>query len=267
MAAREVDGLHRVPLLEAGSEGRQVVVVQRRRPALGLQPPLDPAGRDAGGLVRDRRMERIELVLHEELPVRVLHHAVADRHHLDFADGRAVAHVVEGNAGLAQKLRQRRTFAGQTGEDEAAVTVHPRRRLDAAVRVVAGHPGSLVPLGQRNGAHLAIEVETPGVVGTDEGGAGVAAQVAHQLDAAVRAAVVQDLDAAVALAHHDHRLAPDRHRVVVARRRHLRLVAAVNPGPLPDLFHFGVENRLVRVHALVHAIGVDELLDVHLVLR
>ena len=113
---------------------------------LGLQPLLDAAGRDAGGLVRDRRVQRIELVLHEELPVRVLHDAVADRHHLDLADRRAVAHVVEGDARFAEKLRQRRAFVAQAGEDEAAIAVDARRALHAAVGVVARHARALVAL-------------------------------------------------------------------------------------------------------------------------
>jgi hypothetical protein len=107
VAVREVDRLHGIPLLEARSERRQVVVVERRAALLGLDALLDPARRDAGRLVGDRRMQRIELVLHEELPVRVLHHAVADRHHLDLAERRAVAHVVERDLRLAEELGER----------------------------------------------------------------------------------------------------------------------------------------------------------------
>ncbi len=206
----------RIPLLEARREGREVVVVERRRAFLGLEALLDPAGRDAGRLVRHRRMERVELVLHEELPVRVLHDAVADRHDLDLAERRAVAHVVEGDLGLAEELGERRSFVDEAREDEAAVAVDAGGALHAAVGVVAGHPRALVALGERDRAHAAVEVEAPGVVRADEGAAGVALEVADDLHAAVRAAVVEHLHAHVGLADHDHRLAPDRHRVVVA---------------------------------------------------
>jgi hypothetical protein len=133
----------------------------------------------------------------------------------------------------------------------------------AAVRVVARHARALVALGQRDRAHVAVEVKTPGVVGADESAAHVALQITDQLHAAMRTPVVQHLHAAIGLAHHDHRLAADRHRVVVTSRGHLRLVAAINPGALPDLFHLGIEDRLVGVNALVHAVGFDELLHVH----
>src|SRR6185503_1711782 len=42
------------------------------------------------------------------LPVRVLDHAEAVRHHLDLARGRAVAHVVERHDRLAEELLQSR---------------------------------------------------------------------------------------------------------------------------------------------------------------
>ena len=62
---------------------------------------------------------------------------MADRHDLDLADRRAVAHVVEGDLGLAEELQQRRAVGGEAGEDEAAVAVDARRALDVAVGVVA----------------------------------------------------------------------------------------------------------------------------------
>jgi hypothetical protein len=51
-------------------------------------------------------MQRVELVLEEDLPVRVLDDAEAVRHHLDLALGRAVAHVVESHYGFAQEVFQ-----------------------------------------------------------------------------------------------------------------------------------------------------------------
>ena len=111
---------------------------------------------------------------------------------------------------------ERRAVGGEAREDEAAVAVDARGALHAAVGVVARHARALVALGERDRAHAAVEVEAPGVVRADEGAAGVALEVADELHAAVRAAVVEHLHAPSALAHHDHRLAADRHRVVVA---------------------------------------------------
>ena len=260
---REVDCLHRVPLLEARRERRQVVVVERHGALFGLDALLHPAGRDAGRLVRDRRVQRIELVLHEELPVRVLDHAVADRHDLDLAERRAVAHVVEGDLRFAEEFDERRAFGGEAREHEAAVGIDACRALHAAVGVVARHPRAFVALGERDRAHRAVEVEAPRVVRADEGAAGVPLQVADQLRAAVRAAVVEHVHLAVLTAHHDHRLAADLHGVVVAGLRHLRLVAAVDPDAFPDLLHLDVEDLPVGVDRLVDTVGFDKCADIH----
>ena len=137
VAAREVDRLHRIPLLEArGEASTGSGSTAAPLPFLSLTRCSTRPRRDAGRLVRDRRMQRVELVLHEELPVRLLDHAVADRHDLDLADRRAVAHVVEGDLRVAEELQQRRAVGDQAREHEAAVAVDARRALHAAVGVV-----------------------------------------------------------------------------------------------------------------------------------
>ena len=190
---------------------------------------------------------------------------MADRHDLHFAHRRAVAHVVESDLRFTQEFGQRRPAGGEAGEDETAITVHARRVLHAAIRVVARHAGALVALGQRNRTHAPIQMKTPRVVRADEGAARVAAQIAHQLCAAMRATVVQHLHAAVTLAHHDHRLPPDGHGVIVTRFRYLRYVPAVDPCSFPDLLHLGIEDGLVGVNAPVDAIGFHERQYVHVV--
>ena len=69
--------------------------------------PLDPqnfVGRAPGGLVGDRWMQGVELVLEEDLPVRLLDDAEAVGHDLDLALRRAIAHVVERHDGFTQKV-------------------------------------------------------------------------------------------------------------------------------------------------------------------
>jgi hypothetical protein len=68
---------------------------------------------------------------------------------------------------------------------------------------------------------------------------------------------------AIAGAHHHHGLAADRHRVVVAGVRDLRLVAAIDPDLLEDAFHLLVEDLLIGVDAFVDPVGFHESLDVH----
>jgi hypothetical protein len=208
-------------------------------------------------------MQRVELVLHEELPVRVLDHAVADRDHLHLADRRAVAHVVECDLRVAEELGERRALGRQAREHEAPVAVDPCRGLHAAVGVVGREPRAVVALHQRDRAHAPVEVEGPRVVRADERLPGVALLVAAELDAAVRAAVVEHADRAVLVAHHHHRLAADLQGPVVADVRHLRRVAAVDPGLLPDVRHLELEEGGVGVDAAVDAVGFDERGRVH----
>ena len=80
----------------------------------------------------------------------------------------------------------------------------------------------------------------------------------HKLHAAVRAAVVEHADLAVHAAHHDHRLAADLHGDVVAGLFDLRLVAAIDPGLLPDVLHLPIEYLLIGVDGLMDAVGFDQ---------
>ena len=87
VAIFEVDRLHRIPLVKAGGEGRQVMKKQGRRALVFLETLLHAAGRNPSGLVRDRWVQGVKLVLHEELPVRMLHHPVANRYGFHLAHG------------------------------------------------------------------------------------------------------------------------------------------------------------------------------------
>ena len=76
--------------------------------------------------------------------------------------------------------------------------------------------------------------------------------------AAVGAAVEQHLHAAVAVARHDHRLAPELGGDVVTRIRHLAAVADEQPGAAEDALHLEFENLGIGIDAPVHAAGLDE---------
>ena len=93
--------------------------------------------------------------------------------------------------------------------------------------------------------------------------ADIASLIATQLDAAVRTAIVQDVDPAVLAAHHEHRLAADRECLIIADLRHLTVVAAVHPDSLEDLGHLAVEDLLICVDQSVHAIRLYQLVDIH----
>jgi hypothetical protein len=74
--------------------------------------------------------------------------------------------------------------------------------------------------------------------------------------AAVRAAVDQDADLAAVLPDHDDRFPAHARGEVVAGGFHLALVAQDQPGAAEDMGHLQVENRRVRVHGPVHAVGL-----------
>src|SRR5205085_7019574 len=132
--------------------------------------------------------------------------------------------------------------------------------LHAAVRIVlAVTRAGVAGFHHRYGAQLAVVVERPGVVRAAEELARLALAVAAHHVAAVRAAVVEHVNFAVRAAHHEHRLAADLHRVVVAGLRHLALVPAVDPHALVDALHLECENLRIGVHLAPHAIGFDAL--------
>jgi len=164
MPMGKVNRLHCIPLLKARCESRQVVVVKRRETLLVYQSLLDSGRRDSGGLMRDRGVQRVELVLHKELPVGVLDNAVTNRHDLDLAHRRAIAHIVEGYARFAEKLSQRRPFVNQAREDKAAIAVDAGGTFYVAVGIARRHACVLITFGQGNRTNLTVKVKTPGMV-------------------------------------------------------------------------------------------------------
>src|ERR1700692_1897449 len=117
--------------------------------------------------MRDRRMQSIELVFHEEFPVRMLNDAVAHGNDLDLAQRRAIAHVVESDLRAAEKLEERRSLCGKTREHESPVAIDARSSLHRAVRIVRGHAGSVVAARQRYPFDTAVEMKRPRVIRTN----------------------------------------------------------------------------------------------------
>src|SRR5262249_17237133 len=101
-------------------------------------------------------------------------------------------------------------------------------------------------------------MECPGVIGAHERGAGIALAIAAKLYATVRASVVQHADLTIHVTHHDHGLPPDLDGDIVTALLQLCLMAAVDPGFLPDVLHLPIENLLVGVDRFVYAVGFDQ---------
>src|ERR1044072_3265512 len=69
------------------------------------------------------------------------------------------------------------------------------------------------------------------------------------------------------MTNHDHRLAADLHRPVVADSRHLALVPDVGPHLVEDALHLELENRRIGIDAAVNAIGLHRLGDIQADIR
>src|SRR5216684_1451231 len=144
----------------------------------------------AGGLMHHGGMQRVELVLEEDLPVGVLDDTETVGHDLHLALGGAVAHVVEGDTRGAEELGERRAILGEAREHEAAVALDARCLLHAAIGIVRAEAGAGVArFHHRDLAQPAVVVEGPGVVRAAEELAGVAVPVAAHEIPPVRAAV------------------------------------------------------------------------------
>lgn len=206
-------------------------------------------------------------VLVEHLPVRALHHTEDAAGHFHFAHRRAVAQVVDRRAHAAQEFRQALAVARLAGEDEAAIAFHARQAAhgEAGVGGIVG--GAFQPLLERHAEMAAIELEGPGVVRAAEELADAAVAVGHHLGALVRAAVVQDVHAAVAGAHHQHVLVAQARGVIVARLGHLAFVADVDPGAAVDALHLQFEDRRVGVQGAVHAVAAHHLAQLLIAIR
>jgi hypothetical protein len=75
------------------------------------------------------------------------------------------------------------------------------------------------------------------------------------------AAVHERTHGAVAVAHHDDRLAPHTRREEIARVPHLALVAEDQPRAAEDPVELQLEQHGIGVDGAVDAVGLDQTLD------
>ncbi|MDT4872777.1 hypothetical protein FQZ97_1079820 [compost metagenome] len=118
----------------------------------------------------------------------------------------------------------------QRAEHESSVVGHSRHlgqpQLLALVFRVAGREGIA--------AQAAVVCEGPAVVVAGEGAGVAPVRIAHPITT-VRAAIVYQVDLAVAVAGHQHRFRADGLHDEVVGIGDLAFVADVYPGALPDL--------------------------------
>jgi hypothetical protein len=149
------------------------------------------------------------------------------------------------------------TVGGEAREHEAAVLADPRRTGEAELLLAEAGRAALR---HRHADQRAVHVEGPAVIAAHEPGA-VAAALVRDLGAAMGAAVEQNVDAAIVVARHDHRLAAEIGGDVVARLTHLAGMADEQPSAAEDALHLQLEDLGIGVDPAVHAPRLDQSAD------
>src|SRR6185437_662332 len=204
--------------------------------------------------------------LEEDLPIGAEENPEAAADDLELAGRRAIDHVVDRRARIAEIGGEIGPVRGEAGEDETAVILDARHVHHGKTRVLRIEAGALVTAFQRDGQERPVGPIGPAVIAAAEE-LDVAVAVADDLGAAVTAAIVEDMHGAVAVPAHHHGLAADRRRQIIARLRHLAVVTDIDPGAAEDALHLELEDPRIDIDVAVDAIRLDELADRRSVIR
>src|SRR5262249_4875411 len=139
------------------------------------------------------------------------------------------------------------SIGSERGEDEAAVRVEARQRLEAER---AGIEIWTVAGAHRHADEPPVGGVGPAMIGAAEA-QGAAAFVLAHLGAAVRAAIDQRLDASVLLTHREHGNAGQADADEVAGGADLALVAEIEPHPREQALALPGEDRWIGVDPAV----------------
>src|SRR4051812_43359173 len=90
----------------------------------------------------------------------------------------------------------------------------------------------------------------------------MALAVVDYLGTAMGAAVEKDVHLAITMARHDHRLAAELGRDVVARIRHLAGMSDEQPSAAENALHLQLEDVSISVNAPMHTARLDKFGDV-----
>ena len=113
-----------------------------------LLPDLDRGA--SRGLMRDHRVGSVGLVLHQHLPIAIVHVAQHASGNFESPGRRTVDHVVDAAEAFAEKLFEIGTCVIQLCKDEAPIISYVAHGADALARVARLEPGVLVSLPQRD---------------------------------------------------------------------------------------------------------------------
>jgi hypothetical protein len=153
-------------------------------------------------------------------------------------------------------LGQRRRVVGKICEDEAAIALHIRNPLHVVLRIGDVEIGRIA-FRVRHRGERAIRAENPRVIGATEGAVG--ALIDHtEARAAVRTAVVKDVDVAVVMPRHQHFEFGKAGADEIAGILQLALVRDIDPKPAEDALLFERKDCRIGIGAPVHMIRLHE---------
>src|SRR5581483_3304717 len=193
------------------------------------------------------RMVPVKQVVNRDLPVAFDHELLDPRNHLHVPAQRD--QVETEPAGRTQKLLERRRTRIVRAEDEPLVRGDLRDLRKPAALLVELAAVEDVEAG--NAVQLPVDPIRPSVVRTQKAPRIALLRPAHGV-AAMRARVEHRPYRAVALAHHQHVVAPHHRLEKVARLRNLRLVTKKQPRAREYPLHLQLEDLRIAVDAAVN---------------
>ena len=223
------------------------LVAQHLRLVAGdQQPESDQESVQQGGVVR------VFQILMIKLPVARQRVAVIAQH-----DQLA---AVEGGVEFARHLRaeigvERLHVVGIGGEDHAAARgdAEMARMVIGRIEIRRHAALAIDAAAERDARQVAFQVVGPLMVRADEF-LHIAAQLAAELGGTVRAAILEDIDAAILVARHHHRDRADEGTREIARIGDFRFQPDIVPGAaLEDLLDLQAVNMIVGIDPVGHA--------------
>ena len=145
-------------------------------------------------------------------------------------------------------------LGGEARENEAAIFADARRLSEAkriTIEIFAA------AFRYRHVQKASVGIVGPAVIAADQTGGMTLAFVDH-LGAAMGAAVEKDMHVAVTVARHDHRLAAELGRDVVAWIRYLAGMPDEQPGAAENALHLQLEDVSISVNAPMHTARLDK---------
>jgi hypothetical protein len=202
--------------------------------------------------VHGRHVIAVRAVFRSQLPVAFIRVRRRTAQHFESVFRLVDDHVDDARR-FAQIFGKRLHIGIQAAEQKAAIVFEARDFLQIMRALVIETLGITRFLRVFHLQQLAAVVEGPAVERAGERRL-VAALVAAQHRAAMRARIDERVEFALTVARDDHGLAAHRRREVIVVRRNLAFVREIDPVALEDVLHLEFEQRFIREGAAMQAV-------------